>query len=403
MTSSTRFVALDVLRGVAILGTLATNIWIFTNPEGMVGYLREAHPPSEFWEPVQAVAQQLAQGKFLGLLTVMFGIGLAIQQRSAERRGERWPGAYPWRALLLFVDGALNYVLFTEFDVLMGYAVTGLIVAYLLTWRVRRQWIAVAVAATVHVGILVLIIGAVGFRAADGTGSPLSPNPYADGSFTDLIAFRIEHSLLFRAEVMAILPMSIALFLIGAALLRHGILEPRGTLLRRRLMIAGFGVAAPLDVLAGRFGGGGGLILARYGFAPVVALGLLAAIAAWYARGRSPGALGNALMPIGRTALSCYVLQNAIAGAVCYGWGLGLSGRLDENTLVPATIGLFLAISAVLMVVTRLWLTRFDRGPLEWLWHAGYQRLRRLTDRQSESPVSPEQVKVGHCTSDDRA
>lgn len=34
-----RIVALDVARGIAILGTLGTNIWIFTDPAGIVGYL----------------------------------------------------------------------------------------------------------------------------------------------------------------------------------------------------------------------------------------------------------------------------------------------------------------------------------------------------------------------------
>jgi len=35
----TRIPSLDVLRGIAILGTLATNIWIFTHPEGLIGYI----------------------------------------------------------------------------------------------------------------------------------------------------------------------------------------------------------------------------------------------------------------------------------------------------------------------------------------------------------------------------
>lgn len=400
---SKRFVALDVLRGVAILGTLGTNIWIFTNPEGLVGYLRNTFRPAEAWEPVQTLAQHLAQGKFLGLLTVMFGIGLAIQQQSARRRGEPWPGAYPWRALLLFVDGLVNYLLFTEFDVLTGYAVTGLIVAYVLSLRLRKQWIVITVAAAIHLAILMVLVAALGFGNNTGPGGPLERNPYAHGSFIDLVAFRVDNLLLFRAEVIAILPMSIALFLVGAALLRNGILELRGARLRRRLMIAGFAVAAPLDALAGMFGGAGGLLLARYGFAPMVALGILAAIASWYAADRSPGRVGQALIPVGRTALSCYVLQNAIAGAVCYGWGLGLASRLDENTVVPATIGLFIVISATMMLLSRAWLQTFERGPLEWLWHAGYLRLSRSTGRHPGSVVTPELVEARHCRGDDRS
>lgn len=87
LSSSHRHAALDVMRGAAILGTLATNIWIFTNVEGLVGYIDGTGRATGGWAPVQAVLQQFAQGKFLGLLTIMFGIGLVIQQRSAQRRG----------------------------------------------------------------------------------------------------------------------------------------------------------------------------------------------------------------------------------------------------------------------------------------------------------------------------
>ncbi|WP_439030393.1 DUF418 domain-containing protein [Gordonia terrae] len=382
---ATRHVALDVLRGIAILGTLATNIWIFTNPEGLVGYIQGTNHATGSWATVEDILQQLAQGKFLGLLTIMFGIGLAIQQRSATRRGRPWPGRYYWRAALLFVDGTINYFLFTEFDVLMGYAVTGLIVAYLLTMRLRRQYIAIAIAVATHVALLGLVTWALLAAPASsgaGAGTALSPNPYADGSFVSLIAFRAENLLAFRAEVIVILPMSIALFLVGAALLRAGVLQPHGARLRRRLMIAGLGVALPLDLVVGLCGGDAGLVVGRYGLAPVVALGLLAWVAGYYADGRPPGRYGRTLAPVGRMALSCYVFQNAIAGAICYGWGVGLAQRLDGTTLVPVTVGLYLAIVTMLVIVSHVWLRRFERGPLEWLWHRGYDLITATTDSQ---------------------
>ncbi|MHC3002926.1 DUF418 domain-containing protein [Gordonia sp. GN26] len=369
-----RYASLDVLRGIAILGTLATNIWIFTNPEGLIGYIQGAHGASGMWEPIEGLLQQLAQGKFLGLLTIMFGIGLAVQQRSAIRRGQPWPGRYYIRGALLFVDGLVNYFLFTEFDVLMGYAVTGIIVAYLLSMRLRRQYVALGIAVTTHIALLGVLVWALA-SAPTGNGSTLDPNPYADSSFLDLVVFRAENMGLFRAEVIFILPMSIALFLAGAALLRAGVLEPRGEKLRRRLLVVGLGVALPLDLALGMAGGDAGLVLGRYGTAPVVALGLLAWIAGLYAKGRSPGRWGRAVTPIGRTALSCYVFQNMVAGAVCYGWGFGLAQRLDPQTVVPVTVLLFVGISALLMFASRAWLTRFERGPLEWLWHRSYSAL----------------------------
>ena len=84
-----RIGVLDVARGIAILGTLATNIWIFTDPAGIIGYLDRPLPTvfHGFEEAVQAIARQLANGKFLGMLTLMFGVGLELQRRSALRKG----------------------------------------------------------------------------------------------------------------------------------------------------------------------------------------------------------------------------------------------------------------------------------------------------------------------------
>ncbi|BBX92148.1 DUF418 domain-containing protein [Mycolicibacterium boenickei] len=383
--SSTRLQSLDVLRGIAILGTLGTNIWIFTDPEGLIGYLNG--PPDSPWWPVEIGLQLLAQGKFLGLLTVMFGIGLALQQRSALRAGLRWPGSYPWRALLLLVDGIVHFVLFTEFDVLTGYAITGWIVSYLLVTSPRAQRRIIAGAAAVHIAMLTAITVAL-LSAAGGTGAsqPLDPNPYADGSFWDLVAFRLDHVLLFRLETLLIFPMSIALFLLGARLFHAGVLEARGTVLRRRLIWLGFAVAAPLDVALEVAGGGPGLILARYGVAPFVSMGILAVVAEFYTRRPAPGWAGRRLAEVGRMALSSYVLQNVLASAICYGWGFGLAAATPTPQRVPVTVAVYLVVVAVVTCFAHLWLRRFRRGPVEWLWNTSY---RALADRTRERRPVP--------------
>lgn len=372
-----RYVSLDVMRGIAILGTLGTNIWIFTNPEGFIGYVSGVGRAEGVWRWVEAVLQQLCQGKFLGLLTVMFGIGLAIQQHSAQRRGDSWPGAYPVRAGLLFVDGVVNFLLFTEFDVLTGYAVTGLIVAFVLATSARSQRIWLSAAVLVHVAILMVIVGAVVASPPPEDNPPVQqqPNPYAEGSFWDLVVFRVDHLLVFRAETILILPVAIAMFIAGAMVFRAGVLAPEGAELRRRLMIVGFIVALPIDLIVGLFWGSAGMLVGRYLTAAIIAFGVLAAVAQFYVAGRVPGIVGRALGTVGRMALSCYVLQNALAGALCYGWGLGLAQRMGPGTVVPGTIGVYALVVAVLMLFSKLWLSRWERGPLEMLWQASYQRL----------------------------
>lgn len=365
-----RLVALDVLRGIAILGTLGTNVWIFTDPDGLLGYLNRVGDAG--W--VERVLQQLAQGKFLGLLTIMFGIGLAIQQRSAARGGRRWPGRYPVRAGLLFLDGLVNFVFLAEFDVLMGYALTGLLVAYLLATseRAQRRWLLGAAAA--HLALLTLIAVAL-TAAGPGSSGPPAANPYADGSFLELAVFRLQNALAFRAETLFIFPLSIALFLLGARLFLAGVFEPEGARLRRRLLLLGFGVAAPIDLIAGVGIGGDAVLLTRYGTAPLVALGILALVAELYLRRPRPGFAGRRLAEVGRTALSCYLLQNLLASALCYGWGLGLAARVQPGGRVPFTVGVYLAVALAVLACAHLWLRRFARGPVEWLWHSGYRAL----------------------------
>ncbi|MGW4092282.1 DUF418 domain-containing protein [Nocardia sp. NPDC004750] len=374
-----RLVALDVLRGIAILGTLATNIWIITNPEGLVGYLHDMGGDAGGWTWTERVLQQLAQGKFLGLLTVMFGIGLAIQQRSATKAGRRWPGKYPWRAGLLFLDGLLNFVFVAEFDVLMGYAVTGLVVAFVLATgaRARRRWLVGA--AAVHVSLLTLIALALAFAPSQDARArrALDPNPYADGSFWELAAFRLGNAGLFRMETIFVFAMSVALFLTGARLFRAGVFGQEGARLRKRLMILGFGVAAPIDLGVGILGGGDLILFTRYGSAPFVSLGILAAVAEWYLRRPGAGFAGRRFTEIGRTALSCYILQNLVASILCYGWGFGLAARVSPDDRVPFTVGVYVLVSLIIACGAHLWLRRFERGPVEWFWNVSFRTLAR--------------------------
>jgi uncharacterized protein len=82
---------LDILLRVTIFGALGTNIWIFsevgTGGSSLLG--REVPGWSAFDEALASMVGLLTNGKFLGMLTILFGVGLEIQFRSAKRRGLR--------------------------------------------------------------------------------------------------------------------------------------------------------------------------------------------------------------------------------------------------------------------------------------------------------------------------
>jgi uncharacterized protein len=274
-------------------------------------------------------------------------------------------------------------------------------VSYLLVTSPRAQRRITVGATGVHLALLALITFAIAAAPrTDAAPPPLNPNPYADGSWWDLVLFRLDNALLFRLETLFIFPMSIALFLLGARLFAAGVLDERGARLRRRLMWFGFGVALPADfALEVGLGGASGLLLSRYGTAPLVALGILAAVAEFYVRrpDHEPGFGGRRLAEVGRMALSSYVLQNLVASAICYGWGLGLATAVAPEHRVPATVGTYIVVVAVVMVFAHLWLRRFTRGPVEWLWNSSYQALARSREKPktlgfqglSRSPASP--------------
>ncbi|WP_245642656.1 DUF418 domain-containing protein [Nonomuraea candida] len=358
-----RIDALDVLRGVAILGTLGTNIWIFTAPGGALELLQFGGGG-----PVETFLRFLSNGKFLGLLTLLFGVGLELQYRSAVRKGMRWPGRYLWRASLLFIEGVLHYVLVFEFDVLMGYAITSVIVAYLVGRSEHAITAWMVAAGTLHLALVGLATLALATVPGGGAGAA----PAYPASWPDQVRLRLDNLVTFRAELVFIVPLGIVLFLLGVRLMRAGVFDERGARLRARLMVAGLGVGAPLN-LAASFAGPTWFLVDRYLLAPLVAVGLLALVTSIVLGMKgAPGVLRRGFADVGRTALSCYVFQNLVAGALCYDWGLGLAGRLDglRPWWVPVA---WAGICLLFMTLASLWLRRFDRGPLELAWQWAYQ------------------------------
>jgi uncharacterized protein len=268
------------------------------------------------------------------------------------------------------VEGALHFVLVFAWDVLMGYAVTGLVVAWLLTRSPRTRRIVLWTAATGHVLFMTLV------TAALATANVQEPSAretaeltalYAEGSYLEQVLFRLDHALLLRIEPIITFGLLVALFLIGVGLLRAGAFHPdvSGRRLRVRLACWGLGVGLPLN-LATALGGAELFLLDRYVAAPVVAVGYIGLIGVVVDRLSKFGVVANAFSALGRTAMSGYIAQNVVCALLCYGFGLGLAAQLG-GAQPWWTLGLWTAVSLGLLVGASLWLRRFRYGPLEWV------------------------------------
>lgn len=374
-----RIPLLDVLRGIAILGTLGMNIWLF------------GHPGAVDYGPVaEGLRTMFLSGKFFTMLTLLFGVGLAIQYRSARERGRSWPGKQPWRALLLLVEGTLHVVLLFAWDVLMGYALTALLVVYLLGLSERTRTVVMWTALGIHltyVGAVTAIMSLVYSieRQPHLTREQIEwDRLYREGSYSDQVLDRATHFLGTRVEVIVSFPLMVFLFLLGVRLYRAGAFgdDQVGRAVRKRMAVWGLGLGLPLNALAVVHPEALGLA-ARNAFSLVLMLGYVGLVGVLMDRVRRPGQVTASLTAVGRTALSNYILQNLLASLIFYSWGLGLGQLADHAGLMAAA---WAVISLVLLAGSRLWLSRFPRGPMEMF----QARVLALVPERDRAPDPPQ-------------
>jgi len=74
--------------------------------------------------------------------------------------------------------------------------------------------------------------------------------------------------------------------------------------------------------------------------------------------------LTRRLAAVGRMALTNYLLQTVICTAIFYGHGFGLFGGVER----PGQILVVLAVWALQLVLSPIWLRFYRFGPVEWLW-----------------------------------
>jgi uncharacterized protein len=197
---------------------------------------------------------------------------------------------------------------------------------------------------------------------------------YAQGSYGQQLGIRAMYFTSFVCLAPAIVLPLLPLFLIGRNLAEGKVLERPSAhpAMRDRLLWIGFGIGLPLNLLA-LVGPSLGLNWLAYLawetlFGPIMAFGYLILGAMWVESGRG-AAVQAALAKVGKTAMSCYLLQSILGTFVFYSYGLGLFGALRESQMLLVVVGIWI----VVLCAANLWLRRFSMGPAEWL-------LRSLTE-----------------------
>ncbi|MCQ4086577.1 DUF418 domain-containing protein [Saccharibacillus sp. JS10] len=366
-----RIELLDILRGFAILGTLGTNIWLFATYSDLSTFLDLSNWNASAEGIVTALQSIFVNGKMLGLLTILFGVGLEMRYRKAKRTGLPWRRFILWTMLLLLLDGLLHYVFVFEYDVLMSYAVTGMIVAMLIGLSERKLTVIMIVCLSLHVLLMLplslglgWIMQDAGFRRELLALGQETQTLYANGSYIEQILYRLNNFFSLRVEGVVIGLMNIGLYIAGIKLLRGEAFQntDKGCRTRGKLLKFVLPIALVLNIIPLLASGYLDLAL-RYIFAPLLSVGYIGLLG-WIADKDALRGMTNRFADIGKAALSCYVLQNILASVFFYGWGFGLG----EYYSVWLTLGMFALIAVLIATAAYLFVRRWQAGPLELLW-----------------------------------
>jgi uncharacterized protein len=364
---SERIDAIDVLRGLALLGVVAINVVTIFRVSIFQQFLFPK-PPLSFSSldsAIETILTLAVELKALALFSLLFGAGLAIQfERLAQN--ERRASLLVRRLAVLLAFGLIHLCLIWNGDILTEYALAGFIV---LPFLFGPRWL-LAVAALASLGLYLAMQAFPPPGLWPGTAAlaqdVMDANRiYATGGFLEVLAFRLREIPLFAYLHAYIFPRTIGLFLLGAFAWRTGILrhQPRHRLFSVAAACIGLGAALILGH-AGRLIAGGRIdALAEPLGTIVLALGYGAAIIGIANTERGKRLLGWAA-PVGRMAFTNYLAQSVILGWIFYGYGLGLFGKLG----VTSALAIGLTVYFVQIPFSAWWLGRYRYGPVEWLW-----------------------------------
>ncbi len=394
--SSGRIAALDLLRGIAILGILAINVAGFAGPvmATITPHIPVPAPPAD--EAWFALFLVLFEGKMRALFSLLFGASLLLFIDRADAAGRNGEVLQMRRLGWLALAGYLHFLLLWWGDILFTYALAGFSALAFRSAPAKG----LAIGALTLFAAWHLAMTGVGVseslredRVLAGRAPASEVRRYAVQQ--DRMASRTAAEVAgyhrgFAAQVTAKLrddaaePLlaavgtigeTLPLMLLGMTLYRSGFFSgqwPARTMRRLGWGALGLGTALTLAFLA--------LVWSRH-FPPVLMMMALAyglaiphllmmlgyaALLVLAAPRLAATRLGARIVAAGRMAFTNYLATSLLMTFLFYGWGLDLLGAVPTRWQWPFVVGGW----ALMLTWSAPWLARYRQGPLEWAWRS---------------------------------
>ena len=382
---------LDILRGFALLGVLLDNIFGFTGWGFFTQPMREALPT---WPADGIVALSeltFINGKFYSLFSLLFGIGFSIILIRNEQKGIDPLKIFYRRLFILLVIGAVHLFLLWEGDILFLYALIGMILPLFRKFSDKALLITAAV---LILSPIILDCIYIFFHAKSGDGlerlamSIDKKNGVPTDSTYAAYLFRAgsgfhewrnwqESGWAYRYSYILDsnrIPKVLGMFLLGFYAGRKMMylhLENYVSLFKK-LRLWGFVVGIPAAVACTYFEifqkhipnpiGLGHTFFYALSVVPL-SLAYASVICLRWIKKKGNSKL-KVLAPMGRMALTNYLMQTILGIIIYYGVGLGYGGHIGPAVFIP--IGL--CVYTLQIIYSNIWFKYFNYGPMEWIW-----------------------------------
>ena len=324
------------------------------------------------------------------IFSLLFGAGFALQIGRLSARGADGIRIYRRRVLVLLAIGLTHSLLIWDGDILILYALLGLLLPLFYRWSERRLLIAAALLIFVVPFLGIWLFTQLGwapqqylYALSDAIVRSLGVDPAPDKV---LEWFRRDdwrgwaawqgsgtiYSWGLRTEswrIPKVLGIMLIGLVVGRRLVTGGILDNRRLL--RRVFWAGLAIGLPGSLayaLIPRSGQDSWPSL--IGTVPLPLAYAAGFVHVWPRAHR----VQRHLAPVGRMALTNYLTHSLIGLIFFFGIGFGLAGEFHPLQFYAIAVMIF----AAQMVFSRWWPDYHEQGPMEALWRrVTYARLAR--------------------------
>jgi uncharacterized protein len=364
-TSSERIELIDVIRGIAVFGILFANIVIFSGyvftPFTSLSLFKYA----QLNETLHYLSNVFVSGKFYPIFCMLFGYGFYMQVSKFGGSDKSFVRYFSRRLFFLVLIGMLHQLIWPG-DVVTIYALVGFVILLARKTTYKQDLYLAITFFILHIlaGFYPLLLSsgestkAIAYFSLPGIeNTQLIEKVRTEGVYGMFFFYIPYYKTLWSfLRLISTIPSVIGLFFMGGFLFKSGFLNNHALKVRNVIIffILGaigtylrFYIAYPLRIIEALFWG-------------LFYMGILAMIF----KTNFGKKLLQIFIPVGRMALSCYILQSILCIFIFYGFGLGLFAQVSLHLTFLIAFGILL----IEAIACKLWLRKFKFGPIEWIW-----------------------------------